>query len=392
MSRTGTWRREEIVVGERTTADAVVVKSWVYESARPGPSVYIQANVHGSEIAGVGAIFELFRILAGEKIRGTLRIVPHANPWSVNERVGEYTQGVYDVATGRNWNRSYRLLAEITKGRGRAAAGRIDVKAFARANRRASWPKIRSSYRALLVRALEAARLESAAWHLALPDRLALALQSWAVCADLVLDLHTGDTAPHYLYYPAYARPLALEFGIPFLLEIGNDFGGALDESVFCPWFSLMEALEREGKTLVPDVAGFTVELGSMDRIEPIQMRADAERIAGVLRLVGLLGRGGESTPRPPAFFTSAIADYRSFQAERGGLLITDVAPGTPVLAGERIGSLLHLGDLEDPRRPESARHEVTSPSDGILLLWHASRIIRQGDRLCSIMTNVRAD
>ncbi len=42
-------------------------------------------------------------------IYGTKVIVPHCNPISLNNQIDHEQHGVYDAATGQNWNRLFKV-------------------------------------------------------------------------------------------------------------------------------------------------------------------------------------------------------------------------------------------------------------------------------------------
>ena len=108
MSRNWSFRREEIALkmlpsGHRLTAPVLRLRG------KGDKKCYIQANNHGGEIAGNGAIFSLLTKITSYDIYGTIIIVPHCNPVSLNTQIDDAQIGVYDAATGKNWNRLFQL-------------------------------------------------------------------------------------------------------------------------------------------------------------------------------------------------------------------------------------------------------------------------------------------
>lgn len=92
-----------------------------------GPLVGISASIHGNENCGSQAILDLFRILKAEKIRGTIRLLPVANPSAmvVNAR--------FSPLDNRDLNREFPGDSNGTFSQQLAAAltehflGRIDL-------------------------------------------------------------------------------------------------------------------------------------------------------------------------------------------------------------------------------------------------------------------------
>ena len=218
----------------------------------------------------------------------------------------------------------------------------------------------------------------------------ALAIQELALEADVVLDLHTGDRAPRYLYAPEGATAATRAFGIPFVLEMPPRFGGALDEAAFVPWNDLAEAFRRLDRTDVRRfVDGFTVELGSMNAFSMAQGVEDARRIASALRYYGVLD--GEPDEPPYRIVCCNVDDYRSIYAPAAGLVDQAISPGTPVRKGDLLARMVDPSRCTAmPPRSADAVVEVRAPEDGVVLLFHAFASIPKGARLLSMMTNVR--
>jgi hypothetical protein len=382
------WERRDVVVRTNATGHALTAPVFVARGRQERPLAYVQANVHGGELQGNAAILALFELLESEPLRGTVMLVPRVNPVSANQQVGDYVAGVYDFQTGNNFNRGYLYLTGPS--RSASAACYVDVESFAAAHQSSPVGDVRDGFRESLKAALEAVEEEGRTWGIDSRLEFALAIQKLAVEADLVLDLHTGDRAPRYLYAPEGAVAAARAFGFPFVLEVPPRFGGALDEASFVPWQDLSDAFERLGRTDVPRlVDGFTVELGSMNAFSLEAGRADARRIASALRHYGVLD--GEPDVPPGRLTCCSIGDYRSVQAPIGGLVDPVVEPGTPVKAGDVVVR------LADPSRcralPPSitdAVVEVQAPADGVVLLFHAFASVPKGARLFSMMTRTR--
>ena len=382
------WERRDVVVRSLATGHELTAPVFVARGRQEGPVAYVQANVHGGELQGNAAILGLFEILGTAHLRGTVFFVPRANPVSANQQVGDYVSGVYDLLTGNNFNRGYLYLTGPS--RSTSAACYVDVDSFAAAHQTSTLGEIRDDFRASLKAALAAIEDETVPWGADARLEFALAIQKMAVDADVVLDLHTGDRAPRYVYVPDGAHAAARAFGFPFVLEVPPRFGGALDEASFVPWQDLSDAFRRLGRTDVPRlVDGFTVELGSMNAFSLEAGREDARRIASALRHYGVLD--GEPDAPPCRQVAGAIGDYRSLHAPVGGLVDLAVEPGTKVKAGDVVVRLVDPSRCRVlPPRPADAIVEVRAPEDGVVLLFHAFSSVPKGARLFSMMTRTR--
>jgi predicted deacylase len=116
-------------------------------------------------------------------------------------------------------------------------------------------------------------------------------------------------------------------------------------------------------------------------------MRADAARLANVLRAHGIL----VGTPRedaPMERHLCAIEDYVTYHAPASGLAVWEKEPGSQVRAGDVVARLL------EPHRltgldAASAEEAVTARDDGILITRHMSPVVYEGLPLFKMMTRV---
>jgi len=380
------WERKEIVLRTSAVGQAMTAPVFWCHGRNPRPLAYIQANVHGAELQGNAAILALFDLVEKEPPRGSLVLVPRVNPVAANQQVGDYVSGVFDFASGVNFNRGYINLTGPSRG---SSACYVDVDAFAAVHRDATLAEIRDGFREALKAALSAVRDSVGPWGMESRLEFALAIQEVAIEADVVLDLHTGDRAPRYVYAPEGATAATRSFGIPFVLEMPPRFAGALDEASFVPWNDLMEAFRRLNRTDVRRfVDGFTIELGSMNAFSMAQGVEDAKRIASALRYYGVL----DGEPDEPAYriVACSVADYKSIYAPASGLVDAALSPGTPVRKGDLLARMVDPSRCSIPPRAQDAVVEVRAPDDGVVLLFHAFSSIPKGARLLSMMTNTR--
>ena len=384
---TARWERRDIVLRTNATGHALTAPVFHCHGRNERPLAYLQANVHGAELQGNAAILALFDQIEKEPPRGSLILVPRANPISANQQIGDYVAGVYDFASGQNFNRGYLYLTGPSRA---SSAPYVDVDAFAAVHRDATLSDIRDGFREALKAALQAIRDSSAPWGLDARIEFALTIQEIAVEADVVLDLHTGDRAPRYIYAPEGAIAATRAFGIPFVLEVPPRFAGALDEAAFVPWNDLSEAFKRVGRSDVRRaVDGFTVELGSMNTFSMAQGVEDAKRIASALKYYGVL----DGEPDDPAYRIAAcsVTDYQSIAAPAGGLVDPVVTPGSPVRQGDLVARIVDPSRCALPPRSADAVIEVRAPEDGVILLFHAFSSVPKGVRLLSMMTKLKS-
>ncbi|MCE9685692.1 M14 family metallopeptidase [Shewanella sp. AS16] len=361
--------KSSLQVGELAAGQALDIPVYrLQPEANTGPSVYIQANVHGAEVQGNAVIFQLMKLLENYRLLGEITLVPLANPLGINQKSGEFTLGRFDPITGNNWNREY-LDSAIELPHWYAEHARLDDVGIIQA------------YRSALVESCQQ-RLSNA-WGITTGHRLAVNLQSMAHRADIVLDLHTGPKSCKHLYCPEYEVSAAQYFSIPYTLVIPNSFGGAMDEAAFCPWWRLSEYAASQGRDLGVAVSAFTLELASQERID----LADAEHDArGILAYLSHRGVIAESVrPAAMARYGCYLRNYKKFHAPKAGLVEYVAEVGEPLKAGEHLVNLLRL----DHYGTEEALTRISLPVDCVPILHFASASVHQGTELYKVMTEV---
>ncbi len=182
--------------------------------------VYIQSSLHADELPGMRTAWELkqrLRLLEAEgRLRGTVELVPVANPVGLGQMIQALHQGRFEMSSGRNFNRDFPDL--------------LDAVIDSVGERLGSDP---AANVALVRQALRAAldALPPATSELEGMQRL---LYRHACDADLVLDLHCDFEAAIHLYtlpqqWPAFAS-LAARLGAAVGLLAEESGGGSFDE------------------------------------------------------------------------------------------------------------------------------------------------------------------
>lgn len=348
----------------RTLASGAELHIRVYSVRGRDPTAktaYIQSSMHGSEVQGNAVIAQLLEHFAASPPQGNVVLVPNANPYGINQKGGEYTMGRFDPTTGDNWNRAY-FLPQLAP-----------PKAL-------PWPELSRRYRA----ALGAAVRGELRGNIPFARKLALTLQSLALAADYVLDLHCANNSARHLYAPEYAQDCARYLGIPLILSVPDAFGGALDEAQSCPWWRLWKSLQASGYDELPPASelpqGYTVELGDQERISRADARADAAGILNFLRYKGVVAGRAKA---PARSYICPLSCYKVIHSSHAGH--TDFAPvlGRQVKRGELLAQTLQFGVV--PRWQPTLAEE-----DCIPVLHYSSAVVHEGDELIKVLTNYR--
>ncbi len=361
------WTRYTKKIGELATGHELTIP--VYRFAgndSNAPSVYIQANVHGAEVQGNAVIFQLMKQLEKLELQGDITLVPLANPLGINQKSGEFTLGRFDPITGVNWNREYQDLTPSLSG-------------WFEAHKHLPTEQLIAAYRQALLDSCNQ-QLDSP-WGVTTGRRLALSLQLMAHEADIVLDLHTGPKSCKHLYCPEYTQNAAGLFSISCVLMMPNEFGGAMDEAAFYPWWQLADYAASRGMDMTPAVEAFTLELGSQERIDMRDAADDCEGILAFLANRGVIKADIE--PKTMARYSCALADYRKFHSPMGGLVEYLAAPGMPLSAGEPLVRILRPDRFGESDQLQT----LCLPEDSIPVLHFASASVYQGTELYKVMT-----
>ncbi|NRD75420.1 succinylglutamate desuccinylase/aspartoacylase family protein [Shewanella sp. VB17] len=361
--------QESLKIGELATGQDLTIPIFKLKALHAsGPSVYIQANVHGAEVQGNAVIYQLMKRLEQYNICGDITLVPLANPLGINQKSGEFTLGRFDPITGVNWNREY-------------LAHDIDLVDWYQNNKTLNDTDLIHAYKKCLLESCQS-RLQSE-WGITTGHQQAVMLQSMAHQADIVLDLHTGPKSCKHLYCPQYDVQAASYFSIPYTLLIPNDFGGAMDESIFCPWWQLSEHMKSTGREMDVPVSAFTLELGSQENIHLEDALADAMGILAYLSHRGVIAEKVEPVDMPR--YACHLTDYKKYHSPLGGMVEYLAKVGEPLAAKEPLANILRI----DLYGTDKALTQLSLNQDCVPILHFASASVYQGTELYKVMTNV---
>src|SRR5574343_381584 len=226
------------------------LRSLHYGRGESGRKAYLQAALHADEVPPLlvaqALMARLQALDAAGAIAGEIVLVPMANPIGLSQDLQGAALGRFDLATGTNFNRQFRHLSPAL-----AVAVAPRLGADAAANTRV----IRAAARELL-----------GAWQPATEtEALKRLLQTLAIDADLVLDLHCDNQAVMHLYAgtpqaEAFA-PLAGYLGAQALLHSAVSGDEPFDESAARIWWE--RAAHFDGRFPIDPLAclAATVEL-----------------------------------------------------------------------------------------------------------------------------------
>ena len=335
------------------------------------PKVYIHAALHADELPATMVVHHLMPMLetaeAEGRIRGEIIVVPVANPIGLNQNLGSYFSGRFDLSTRENYNRNFPADWAVV-----ADAVRDRLTEDAEAN----VALIRDAACAYVAEQKPASELDALRWK----------LLELSIDADYVLDLHCAATALVYLMIykdclDIGARDLSADIGsrASFLID------WYADKRTFMTTTASLWSRVREA---APDFAvpqglmSCVVEYRGRLDVSDVFGRPDAENLLRFLKRRGVVE--GPFDPPPQALCTPVPVSHMVLvTAPAGGVVAYNKMLGEPIKAGDVVCEIIN--PLEpDPAR---ARTPVPAPIDGIVFDMRNDHLARPGSvvyRMCS--------
>ena len=327
------------------------------------PKAYLQAAIHADELPGVLVLRHLLELLQEAerqgRILGEIVLVPMANPIGAAQSVMQSHLGRFDLARMTNFNRGW---PDFTSALVERMAGRLSDDAGANV-------------------AAARAVLRQLADELPAADEnagLRRELTRLAVDADIVLDLHCDLEAAMHLYLgtPLWpdAADLAAEVGAEAVLLDEQSGGHPFDEAFSAPWWSLAGAFPE--RPVAAACLATTLEYRGQRDVSDGLARSDAEALLRFLIRRGLVA--GDAGPLPRARCEATpLTGAMMIPAPIGGIVLFDVEPGQPVVAGQRVARMV------DPL--QSGETGVTAPAAGRVFARCLRGFARQGDVIVKV-------
>ncbi|WP_130931824.1 succinylglutamate desuccinylase/aspartoacylase family protein [Pseudomonas sp. Sample_24] len=301
--------------------DAVQVGAWRFEGDNTGPKVHLQAGVHADEIAGMLVLHVLMQRLAvaeaGGRLKGSVTVVPQANPLGIGQFRQGRILGRFHDATGHNFNRDFDQSAAMEQP----------------ATNVQQWQK---------------------------------KLVELAASADVMLDLHTDDEALPYLYVHRSFWPRGHELATAMKMDVAiiwdNGGDGSFEETIIAPWL-------REGTTQGRMAA--TLELRGQGDVNDRFATQDADGLYAWLCGYGIIDEVTALAEWPVE--TRDMAQMETILAPQSGVLIFEKELGDVVEQGQRFARIL--------RRPGDPSSQVVllAEQTGRMVTRYRDRLIPQG-------------
>jgi len=360
---------------QMASGDTLSLQQYRYVGAHPGQVVYLQANLHGAEVAGNGVIARLLtylNTLDAAALHGEVRLVPACNPLGVNTRAHNFGSGRFNPYDGHDWNRIFWDWEQEHQG----------ARAFAEKHRESDRATIQQAYRQLIRQHFQA---ELAALNLpvGMPvhERYRTRLQQLAVDADVVIDLHSSSNQGLvYTYYFRDRAGAVPYFDLDFAILLDEFDGNAFDEAFINPWLELEQAFADLGRSLRFAAEAWTLELGTGMKLEAVAVERGVRGVLNYLRQRDILQDGQARFQQPvPLTRTSQLTKY---YATTGGFVQNRVAIGSWVAQGEVLYELLCLN--KTGQLPKTVTVEAQAP--GLVYDLSTNEAISEGEYVMAVM------
>ncbi|MBE9181263.1 succinylglutamate desuccinylase/aspartoacylase family protein [Oculatella sp. LEGE 06141] len=360
------------------SGDRLSLQTYRFVGAEPGKKAYLQANLHGAELAGNAVLHQLMAWLMSLEetaLRGEIWLVPVCNPLGVNQRATHFASGRFNPYDGKDWNRifwDYETESE-------------DILAFAQSQLNLDTMSIQQNYRQR-IQTRFAALAEQLNTSAGVPfgDRYRYQLQSFCLDADYIIDLHTSsDQGLTYLYYFRGREDSAALFSLPAGILLDQYDGDAFDEAFIKPWLALEDCFASLGRSLQFDIEAWTLELGSAMQLDPESVASGLQGVKQYLAHKGLLASDQGSAPMPAQTMRLVSrSQVKRYYSPVGGMIQARVPLGTQVTAGQRIYQVLQFN--KDGTLPIVV--EVYAETEGLVFDVAINQAVNEGEYVLGIM------
>ena len=362
-------------LGKLASGDTLSLQVYKFIGATPGKKVYIQSNLHGSEIVGNAVIQQLIEFLSSlneNQITGEIWLVPACNPLGTNQRSHYFSTGRFNSYDGTNWNRIFWDYEKECD----------DLDAFARSQLNYSSEIIRKNYLTKIARAWQQ-ELDKIKQPSSIPYRhfYRSQLQSLCLDADYVIDIHSSSNQGLDFLFCFQERKASAPY---FLLEYGilmSEYDGhAFDEAFLKPWLALEKKLAELGKNIQFEIESWTLELGSGMIMNPESVDKGVKGIKNYLTYKQILN-SVEYLNKGNITFVQRD-DIKSYYAPTGGMIQSRLNLGVSVKKGEQICQILSLN--KQGKQPQII--EIFAETDGFIFDVSTNQCVNQGEYILDIL------
>ena len=341
-----------------------------------GKKVYIQSNLHGSDIVGNAVISQLFYFLSGlnkSQINGEICLLPICNPLGTNQRNHFFSSGRYNSYDGKDWNRIFWDYEKVCQ----------DLDEFVKNNIKFDSLTIQENFlqqqKTSFTKQLEKINQPSSA---PLFEQYRYQLQSLSMDANYLIDIHsTSNQCIDYLFcFPGQQQESAKYFQIDYGILMDSYDGIAFDEAFMKPWLALEKALKKMGREIIVDRESWTLELGSGMTMNPHSIKTGVQGIINYLVKKEILTLPNYSLKRKHITLVYR-RNIRSYYAPTGGMIQNRLSLRNQVKKGDKLYEILSFN--KQGNLPEIIN--IYAEKDGFIFDVSTNCSVNQGDYVLDI-------
>eukprot|EP01039_Chlorochromonas_danica_P002942 gene2942-3210_t len=326
---------------------------------------YIQASLHADELPGMLVLHHLIRLLdqaaAENKIVKPITLVPYANPIGLSQVMMGAHLGRFALSGGTNFNRDW---IDVSRAVADSVKDQLD--------RNDAQHNIALIRKALLE---EADKL-----HFNKVERvMKKELYKRSCTASLVLDLHCDSDAVMHMYTHDRLWPemvdVAEAIGSQCNLLAPQSGGNPFDEALSGPWATLADIYPSFPIPMACHSA--TIELRGETNVYDDVALDDAKGLYYILAKRGYVNDDCSALsfqPRAANLQGTPLTGVDMIEAPVAGVLAWKVHPGDQVEAGQLLGEVVIVDDIDAPRVPLRAR------TAGIVFGMHRHKLSIPGE------------
>ncbi|MGK7883275.1 MAG: succinylglutamate desuccinylase/aspartoacylase family protein [Crocosphaera sp.] len=318
------------------SGDEFFLQIYKFLGKKRGKKVYIQSNLHGSEIVGNAVISQLINFLSGLKknqIDGEICLLPICNPLGTNQRNHFFSSGRYNSYDGKDWNRIFWDYEKVCQ----------DLDEFVNNNIKFDLLTIQENFlqkqKTAFAKQLEKINKPSGA---PLFEQYRYQLQSLSMDANYLIDIHSSSNqCIDYLFcFPGQQQESAKYFQIDYGILMDTYDGDAFDEAFMKPWLALEKKFEKAGRKIIVDRESWTLELGSGMTMNPNSIKTGFQGIINYLVKKGILNLPDYSLRSQDITLVSR-QNIKSYYAPTGGMIQNRLSLQYPVKKGDKLYEIL---------------------------------------------------
>lgn len=361
---------KKLKLGGLSSGHSIYIDTYHIRSENKGLKVYIQAGIHGPEIAGIPLVWKLKDFLSKNLIAGEVLLVPCANPWGLDTKIGNYQIGYINHNGDKfgNWN---RIFINLLKKPG------ASLKKFCSINKGKNEELVIKKFEEFLKNKLNAIKSRREKEY-GLNKELVLSfnLQQPSCNADILIDLHTSGHCIKHLYYFKHQQDYVRGFGISDMILLPYEFHGVLDESLVYPWKKLKD------KGLISSIPkeAYTIELYGNSYSSTQNVDKDMMNIVNFLHTKGVCKNIEGKKILSTKFFVCKMQEVKHLYSPIGGIFHTNIDPGDFARKGSVIGEVLQ----------KDSKKNIRAPWNGKALKVSTNHSVETGQLLFSMATNIK--